>query len=101
MRKVLLLFCLAAILTLAGASVFKADSASAAETLLVCGVCDKTFYKTAERVVREMELTEKVTVKKSSCLGACSLPPVIEFRGELYVSMTEEKLKALLAKAYP
>lgn len=75
--------------------------ADAADRLLVCGVCDKAFYETAVKVVQEMGLADKVSVKKSSCLGACAVPPVIEFKGELYTSMTAEKLKALLKKAYP
>ena len=78
-----------------------ADPADAADKLLVCGVCDKAFYETAVKLVQEMGLADKVSVKKSSCLGACSAPPVIEFKGELYTSMTAEKLKALLKKAYP
>lgn len=78
-----------------------AGPADAADKLLVCGVCDKAFYETAVKVVQEMGLADKVSVKKSSCLGACAAPPVIEFKGELYTSMTAEKLKALLKKAYP
>ena len=77
------------------------SGAFAADRLLVCGVCDKAFYETAVKVVQEMGLADKVSVKKSSCLGACAVPPVIEFKGELYTSMTAEKLKALLKKAYP
>ena len=78
-----------------------ASHADAADKLLVCGVCDKAFYETAVKVVQEMGLADKVSVKKSSCLGACATPPVIELKGELYTSMTAEKLKALLEKAYP
>ena len=57
--------------------------------------------RTAAKVVQDMGLADKVSVKKSSCLGACATPPVIEFKGELYTSMTAEKLRALLKKAYP
>ena len=78
-----------------------AAPADAADRLLVCGVCDKAFYETAVKLVQEMGLADKVSVKKSSCLGACAAPPVIEFKGELYTSMTAEKLRALLKKAYP
>lgn len=77
------------------------SGAFAADRLLVCGVCDKAFYETAVKLVQEMGLADKVSVKKSSCLGACAAPPVIEFKGELYTSMTAEKLRALLKKAYP
>ena len=77
------------------------SGAVAADRLLVRGVCDKSFYETAAKVVQDMGLADKVSVNKSSCLGACATPPVIEFRGELYTSMTAEKLKALLEKAYP
>lgn len=75
---------------------FAASPSLAADKLYVCGVCDKSFYETAVRVVKEMKLDDKVTVKKSSCLGACSQPPVVEFKGQLYTSMTAEKLKLLL-----
>ena len=101
MRKGFLVFCMAAVLAVGGLMAFSTGRALAADKLLVCGVCDKSFYETAVKVVQEMNLADKVTVRKSSCLGACATPPVIEFKGELYVSMTAEKLKALLAKAYP
>lgn len=101
MRKGLLPFCMALFLAAAAIAVAVPDRAMAADRLLVCGVCDKSFYETAVKVVAEMNLADKVTVKKSSCLGACSVPPVVEFKGEIYTAMTAEKLKALLKKAYP
>ena len=100
MRKAWLVLGLAALLSIAVLGSVGAGPALAAEKLLVCCVCDKSFYDTAVKVVQEMGLADKVTVRKSSCLGACSEPPVIEFRGEVYTSMTAEKLKTLLAKAY-
>jgi (2Fe-2S) ferredoxin len=100
MRKGFFVFSLAFILAIGAMLAFLPDQALAADKLLVCGICDKSFYETAVKVVAEMNLTDKVTVKKSSCLGACSQPPVIEFKGEIYTSMTAEKLKALLAKHY-
>lgn len=101
MRKGFFVFSLALILAIGAIPVFSPGPALAADKLLVCAVCDKTFYETAVKVVAEMNLADKVTVQKSSCLGACSVPPVIEFKGKLYVSMTAEKLKTLLGKAYP
>ena len=101
MRKGFFAFSLALILAAGAMLAFSPGRALAADQLLVCGVCDKSFYETAVKVVAEMNLADKVAVKKSSCLGACATPPVIEFKGELYVSMTAEKLKALLRKAYP
>jgi len=98
MRKGFLLIALALALA---AGTLTAGRAFAADKLLVCGICDKSFYETAVQVVQEMGLADRVTVKKSSCLGACSQPPVVEFKGEIYTSMTAEKLKALLAKTYP
>ena len=98
MRKGFLLFALALALA---AGTLTAGRALAADKLLVCGICDKSFYETAVQVVQEMGLADRVTVKKSSCLGACSQPPVVEFKGEIYTSMTADKLKALLAKTYP
>jgi (2Fe-2S) ferredoxin len=100
MRKGFFVFSLAMILAIGAMTVFSPGPALAADKLLVCAVCDKSFYETAVKVVTEMNLADKVTVKKSSCLGACSVPPVIEFKGELYTSMTEEKLKILLGKTY-
>ncbi|GAB6281222.1 MAG: hypothetical protein STSR0007_14410 [Thermovirga sp.] len=35
-------------------------------------------------------------VRRSSCLGACAGPPVLEFRGKVYVEMSKEKLRAML-----
>ncbi len=101
MRKGFFVFSLALILAIGAMPAFSPGRALAADKLLVCGVCDKSFYETAVKVVTEMNLADKVIVKKTSCLGACAVPPVIEFKGELYTSMTAEKLKALLAKAYP
>ena len=101
MRKGFFVFSLAMILAAGAMLAFSPGWALAADKLLVCGACDKSFYETAVKVVAEMNLADKVTVKKTSCLGACAVPPVIEFKGELYTSMTAEKLKALLAKAYP
>ena len=101
MRKGFFVFSLALILAIGAMPAFLPGRALAADKLLVCAVCDKSFYETAVKVVTEMNLADKVTVKKTSCLGACAVPPVIEFKGELYTSMTAEKLKALLAKAYP
>lgn len=101
MRKGFFVFSLALVLAVGGLLALSPGRALAADKLLVCGVCDKSFYETAVKVVAEMNLADKVTVKKSSCLGACSVPPVVEFKGELYVSMTAEKLKTLLGKAYP
>ena len=100
MRKGWIALGLAALL-LGYALLSAAAPANAADKLLVCGVCDKSFFETAVKVIQEMGLADKVSVKKSSCLGACAVPPVIEFKGELYTSMTAEKLKALLKKAYP
>jgi (2Fe-2S) ferredoxin len=100
MRKGFLLFSMALILAASAITMLVPDRALAADKLLVCGVCDKSFYETAVKVVAEMKLADKVTVKKSSCLGACSAPPVVEFKGQIYTSMTAEKLKALLAKSY-
>ncbi len=100
MRKVWLLFILALALAAGTLATSAAGPALAADKLLVCGICDKSFYETAVKVVQEMGLADRVTVKKSSCLGACSQPPVVEFKGTLYTSMTAEKLKALLAKTY-
>jgi len=76
-------------------------AALGAENLLVCKACDKSFYDIAVRVVDEMNLTHSVTVRRSSCLGACSQPPVVEFRGKVYASMTPEKLRSILREAYP
>ena len=101
MRKGFFVFSLAMILAAGAMLAFSPGRALAADKLLVCGVCDKSFYETAVKVVAEMNLADKVAVKKSSCLGACATPPIIEFKGELCVSMTAEKLKALLRKAYP
>lgn len=100
MRKGFFVFSLAMILAIGGHLALSPGRALAADKLLVCGVCDKSFYETAVKVVEEMNLADKVTVKKSSCLGACSVPPVIEFKGELYTSMTASKLKTLLEKYY-
>ncbi len=101
MRKGLFVFALALVLSLGAVIAFSPGRALAADRLLVCGVCDKSFYETAVKVVAEMNLADKVTVKKSSCLGACSVPPVVEFKGEIYTDMTAEKLRVLLKKAYP
>jgi len=100
MRKGFFVFSLALVLAIGAMTVFSPGPAQAADKLLVCAVCDKSFYETAVKVVTEMNLADKVTVKKSSCLGACSTPPVVEFKGKLYVSMTANKLKALLGKYY-
>jgi len=100
MRKGFFVFSLAMVLAIGAMLAFSPTRALAADKLLVCGVCDKSFYETAVKVVEEMNLADKVTVKKSSCLGACSVPPVVEFKGELYTSMTASKLKALLEKYY-
>ncbi len=101
MRKGLFVFALALVLSLGAVIAFSPGRALAADRLLVCGVCDKSFYETAVKVVAEMNLADKVTVKKSSCLGACSVPPVVEFKGEIYTDMTAEKLRVLLKKSYP
>ena len=101
MRKGFFVFALALVLSLGALLAFSPGRALAADKLLVCAICDKSFYETAVKVVAGMNLADKVTVKKSSCLGACSVPPVVEFKGELYTSMTAEKLRTLLKKAYP
>ena len=66
------------------------------EKLYVCSPCSSSFVKTAETVVKELNIYDRVIVKKSSCLGACSEPPVLEFRGQVYTEMTFEKLKSML-----
>jgi (2Fe-2S) ferredoxin len=70
--------------------------AAAPEKLYVCGPCSSFFIDEARAVVEEMGIGDLVTVRRSSCLGECGVPPVIGFRGEVYYDMTAEKLKALL-----
>jgi len=72
-----------------------ADAASP-EKLYVCGPCSSFFIDDAKAVVEEMGIGDLVTVRRSSCLGECGVPPVVGFRGEVYFEMTAEKLKALL-----
>ncbi len=77
---------------------FTQNNAEAAsqEKLYVCGPCSSAFIKTAEEVVSELNIPDRVIIKKSTCLGACSEPPVLEFRGQVYTEMTAEKLRAML-----
>lgn len=70
--------------------------AAGPEKLLICGPCSSFFIEEARAVVEEMGISDMVIVTKSSCLGACAEPPVMEFRGKVYMQMTAEKLKALL-----
>ncbi|HDQ92799.1 MAG TPA: (2Fe-2S) ferredoxin domain-containing protein [Synergistetes bacterium] len=72
-----------------------ADAASP-EKLYVCGPCSSFFIDDAKAVVEEMGIGDLVTVRRSSCLGECGVPPVVGFRGEVYHDMTAERLKALL-----
>ncbi len=66
------------------------------EKLYVCGPCSSYFIEEARVVVDEMGVADIVTVRRSSCLGACAEPPVIEFRGNIYVEMTSDKLREML-----
>ena len=70
--------------------------AAGSEKLYVCGPCSSYFIEEAKAVVEEMGISDKVVVTRSSCLGACAEPAVMEFRGIVYVRMTAEKLKAML-----
>lgn len=70
--------------------------AAESENLLVCGPCSRSFIDEAKAVVKELGIADRVTVKRSSCLGACDGAPVIEFRGTVYSAMTAEKLSTLL-----
>lgn len=70
--------------------------AASQEKLYVCGPCSSPFIKTAGEVVNELNIPDRVIIKKTTCLGACSEPPVLEFRGQVYTEMTAEKLKAML-----
>lgn len=66
------------------------------EKIYVCGPCSSSFIEEAKAVVVEMGISDRVIVKRSSCLGVCAEPPVLEFRGKVYVKMSKEKLKAML-----
>ena len=88
MRKGFFVFSLALILAIGAMPAFSPGRALAADKLLVCGVCDKSFYETAVKVVTEMNLADKVTVKKTSCLGASAVPPSFVFKGMFYTSVT-------------
>ncbi|HQO84069.1 MAG TPA: (2Fe-2S) ferredoxin domain-containing protein [Synergistales bacterium] len=66
------------------------------EKLYVCGPCSSFFLEDAKAVLEELGVTDMVSVRRSSCLGACAQPPVIEFRGTVYVEMTAEKLRSML-----
>ena len=66
------------------------------EKLYVCGPCSSSFIKTAQQVVSELNIPDRVIIKKSTCLGECSMPPVLEFRGKVYTEMTADKLRAML-----
>ena len=70
--------------------------AASPEKLYVCGPCSSFFIDDAKAVVEEMGIGDLVTVRRSSCLGECGVPPVVGFRGEVYFDMTPEKLKAFL-----
>ncbi len=70
--------------------------AAQSEKLYVCGPCSSFFIEEARTVVENMGVADMVTVRRSSCLGACAEPPVIEFRGRIYVEMTGEKLRSML-----
>lgn len=70
--------------------------AAGSEKLYVCGPCSSYFIEEAKAVVEEMGISDRVIVTRSSCLGACAEPAVMEFRGTVYVRMTAEKLKAML-----
>ena len=63
MRKGFFVFSLALVLAIGAMTVFSPGPAQAADKLLVCAVCDKSFYETAVKVVTEMNLADKVTVK--------------------------------------
>lgn len=49
-------------------------------------------------MVDNMGVADIVTVRRSSCLGACAEPPVIEFRGKIYVEMTGDLLRSMLER---
>ena len=66
------------------------------EKLLVCGPCSSAFLPTASRVVEELGLSDRILVKRSSCLGPCAQGMVIAFRGTVYANMTEDLLRTLL-----
>lgn len=69
-----------------------------AQKLYICGPCSSFFIEEARTVVDNMGVADIVTVRRSSCLGACAEPPVIEFRGEIYVEMTGDLLRSMLER---
>lgn len=75
--------------------------AGSPEKLYLCGPCSSFFIEDARAVVEEMGIGDRVSVRRSSCLGECGIPPVVGFRGEVYFDMTAEKLKALLEAEVP
>jgi predicted metal-binding protein len=79
-------------------SVFGAVPSLAAEPeqLLVCGPCSRSFLDEARSVVEKLGVSDRVDIRRTSCLGACSEPAVMEFRGEIYTAMTADKLRSLL-----
>ena len=70
--------------------------AAGLEKLFVCGPCSSSFLETARAVVEDMGAADLVEVRKTSCLGACSEAPVVEFRHMVYGGMTGDKLRSLL-----
>ncbi len=75
--------------------------AFAVETLSICRPCSRDFIPVAERVIEEMGLTAEISVKATSCLGACATPAVIEFRDTIYGDMDEARLRTMLEAAFP
>ena len=91
MKKFLFLFILGVFFFVPSLSVQAAE-----EFLYICGPCSRNFVPIAEDVIQELALEDNVHIKLVSCLGACTVSPVVEFKGEIYGHMTKEKLFALL-----
>ncbi|HOP51735.1 MAG: NAD(P)H-dependent oxidoreductase subunit E [Thermovirgaceae bacterium] len=96
MKKPVIFIALLFILGLVAFAISDPLWAGQPEKLYVCGPCSSFFLEDAKSVVEELGVSDLVSVRRSSCLGACAQPPVIEFRGTVYVEMTAERLRSML-----